>query len=256
MIRTILAAFITMIAPSAQEVRGTITGTVADPQGAIIVGAKVVARNLAIGSVTEAVTNETGLFVAPFLPIGRYQITASMAGFKSSLRDNIELRVGDRLQINFNLEVGAAAETITVSSEAALLDTATSSNGQVIDSAKIKDLPLLGRNPFLLAAISTGVQYTPTRGSRSNRPFDNGGMDSFSINGGRQTTNEFLLDGVPDTNTETTSPSNLSFVPSPDATEEFKVQTNTYDAQYGRTGGGVINVSLKAGTNDLHKIVC
>lgn len=255
MIRTILAALITMSALSAQEVRGTITGTVADPQGAIIVGAKVVARNLAIGSVTEALTNETGLFVAPFLPIGKYQITASMAGFKSSLRDNIELRVGDRLQINFSLEVGASAETITISSEAALLDTATASNGQVIDSAKVKDLPLLGRNPFLLAAISTGVQYSPTRGSRSNRPFDNGGMDSFSINGGRQTTNEFLLDGVPDTNTETTSPSNLSFVPSPDATEEFKVQTNTYDAQYGRTGGGVINVSLKAGTNNLHGVV-
>ncbi|MBL8222142.1 MAG: TonB-dependent receptor plug domain-containing protein, partial [Bryobacterales bacterium] len=118
-----------------------------------------------------------------------------------------------------------------------------------------RDLPLLGRNPFLLAAVSAGVQYTPTRQSRANRPFDNGGMDSFSINGGRQTTNEFLLDGVPDTNTETTAPSNLSFVPSPDATEEFKVQTNTYDAQYGRTGGGVVNVSLKAGANDFHGVV-
>jgi hypothetical protein len=77
-------------------------------------------------------------------------------------------------------------------------------------------------------------------------------MDNFSMNGGRQFTNEFLLDGVPDTNTETTGPSNLSFVPSPDATEEFKVQTNNYDAQYGRTGGGVVNVSLKSGTNQFH----
>lgn len=239
----------------AQEVRATIIGTVSDSQGAVIVGARVVARNAGTGAATEVTTNESGLFVAPFLPIGRYQVTVSMQGFKGALRDGVELRVGDRIQLNFTLEVGAAAETITVTGDAALLDTATSSNGQVIDGAKVKDLPLLGRNPFLLAAVSSGVQYTPTRGSRSNRPFDNGGMDSFSINGGRQTTNEFLLDGVPDTNTETTSPSNLSFVPSPDATEEFKVQTNTYDAQYGRTGGGVVNVSLKAGTNSLHGVL-
>ncbi|MBL8240246.1 MAG: TonB-dependent receptor [Bryobacterales bacterium] len=255
MLRTVLFALLALSAIHAQEVRATITGTVSDPQGSVIVGARILARNLANGAITEVSTNESGLFVAPFLPIGKYAVTASMTGFKSSLRNDVELRVGDRIQLNFALEVGAAAETITVTGDAALLDTASSSNGQVIDSAKVKDLPLLGRNPFLLAAISTGVQYSPTRGSRSNRPFDNGGMDSFSINGGRQTTNEFLLDGVPDTNTETTSPSNLSFVPSPDATEEFKVQTNTYDAQYGRTGGGVVNVSLKAGTNDLHGVL-
>ena len=132
------------------------------------------------------------------------------------------------------------------------MQTTPASKGQVLDSTKVRDLPLLGRNPFLLAAISAGVQYTPTRQSRSNRPFDNGGMDSFSMNGGRQFANEFLLDGVPDTNTETTGPTNLSFVPSPDATEEFRVQTNNYDAQYGRTAGGVVNVSLKSGTNALH----
>ncbi|HEU0119116.1 MAG TPA: TonB-dependent receptor [Bryobacteraceae bacterium] len=250
-----LFAFCAGLSLLAQEVRATVTGTVTDPQGAVVVGARITARNLGTGAIAEVTTNETGLYVAPFLPIGRYQLTVAMAGFKGAVVDALELRVGDRVQLNFTLEVGAAAETITVSGETVLLDTATSSNGQVIDSAKVKDLPLLGRNPFLLAAVSSGVQYSPTRGSRSNRPFDNGGMDSFSINGGRQTTNEFLLDGVPDTNTETTSPSNLSFVPSPDATEEFKVQTNTYDAQYGRTGGGVVNVSLKAGTNDLHSVL-
>jgi hypothetical protein len=239
----------------AQEVRATITGSVYDPQGSVIVGAKVTARALATGTVLEAVSNESGLYALPFIPIGKYTVTATMTGFKTAVRNDVELRVGDRARLDFTLEVGGIAEQVTVTSEAALLDTATASNGQVIDSAKVKELPLLGRNPFMLAAISAGVQYTPTRGSRSNRPFDNGGMDSFSINGGRQTTNEFLLDGVPDTNTETTSPSNLSYVPSPDATEEFKVQTNTYDAQYGRTGGGVVNVSLKAGTNQLHGVM-
>jgi hypothetical protein len=236
----------------AQEFRATLTGSVTDPQGAAVPGAKLEIRNLATNALTTASSNDSGVYVAPFLGVGDYSVTVTADGFKRALRESIELRVGDRVQVDFKLELGGVTEQVTVSAAAELLETTTASKGQVIDAAKVKDLPLLGRNPFLLAAISAGVQYIPTRGSRSNRPFDNGGMDSFSINGGRQTTNEFLLDGVPDTNTETTSPSNLSFVPSPDATEEFKVQTNTYDAQYGRTGGGVINVSLKSGTNDFH----
>lgn len=239
----------------AQEFRATITGTVTDAQGAVMPGVRVEARNLATGVSVEAVTNDAGIYVAPFLPLGRYVLRASAEGFKTAVREDVELRVGDRLQIDFRMELGGVTEQITVSAAAELLETTTASKGQVINAAAVRDLPLLGRNPFLLAAIATGVQYTPTRGSRSNRPFDNGGMDSFSMNGGRQFTNEFLLDGVPDTNTETTAPSNLSFVPSPDATEEFKVQTNTYDAQYGRTGGGVINVSLKSGTNDFHGVL-
>ncbi len=252
--RSLITFFLIAAAAQAQEVRATITGTITDPNGAVIPRAKVMARNSATGAAVDVTSNEAGLYVAPFLPIGRYQVAASAEGFKTSTRPEVELRVGDRIRIDFQLEIGGVTEQVTVTGETALLETSSASNGQVIDSAKVRDLPLLGRNPFLLAAISTGVQYTPARQSRSNRPFDNGGMDSFSINGGRQTTNEFLLDGVPDTNTETTAPSNLSFVPSPDATEEFKVQTNTFDAQYGRTGGGVVNVSLRAGTNDFHGV--
>ncbi|MGH9658045.1 MAG: TonB-dependent receptor domain-containing protein, partial [Bryobacteraceae bacterium] len=250
--RIYVALFAALSILSAQEFRAALIGTVSDSQGAVVPGAKIEIKNLETNAVVSTVSNETGNYVAPFIPVGRYTVAVTVEGFKRALRENLELRVGDRLQIDFKLEVGGVAESVTVVASAELLETTTASKGQVIDSLKVASLPLLGRNPFLLAAISNGVQYTPTRGSRSNRPFDNGGMDSFSINGGRQTTNEFLLDGVPDTNTETTSPSNLSFVPSPDATEEFKVQTNNYDAQYGRTGGGVINVSLKSGTNRLH----
>ena len=237
---------------AAQEFRATVTGTVTDQQGAAIPGASIEVRNLETNVAVSTVTNEAGSYVAPFLPTGQYTVAAAHQGFKRAVRERIELRVGDRLRVDFQMEIGGVTEQVTVTASVELLETTTASKGQVIDSAKVRDLPLLGRNPFLLAAVAAGVQYTPTRGSRSNRPFDNGGMDSFSINGGRQFTNEFLLDGVPDTNTETNSPSNLSFVPSPDATEEFKVQTNNYDAQYGRTGGGVINVSLKSGTNLLH----
>ena len=249
----ILIALLSIFAAllGAQEFRATISGTVTDQQSAIVPGATVEVKNLDTNATVTTVTNDSGNFVAPFLPTGRYTISVSVAGFKRAVRENILLRVGDRMQLDFQLEVGGVTEQVTVTAEAPLLETASASKGSVIDSAKVQDLPLLGRNPFMLAAVASGVQYTPTLASRSNRPFDNGGMDSYSINGGRQTTNEFLLDGVPDTNVETGSPSNLSFVPSPDATEEFKVQTNTYDAQYGRSGGGIINVSLKSGTNRL-----
>jgi len=237
---------------AAQEFRATITGTVTDPQGAVIPKVRIEGRNLETGALVTTQTNDSGIYVLPFVPPGFYQLSAALEGFKRAVRDRIEVRVGDRLRVDFQLELGGVTEQVIVLGEVELLETTTASKGQVVDAQKVSALPLLGRNPFMLAVVSTGVQYTPSMASRSSRPFDNGGMDNFSINGGRQFTNEFLLDGVPNTNTETTQPSNLSFVPSPDATEEFRVQTNTYDAQYGRTGGGVINVSLKSGTNNFH----
>lgn len=243
-------------APSfAQEARGTITGLVSDPSAAVLVGATVAVRHTSTNETAETITNTSGIYTLPFLRTGIYSITVTAPGFKTAVRDKVELRVGDRLAVNISMELGGMTEQVTISAEAELLQTASSNSGQVIDKSAVKDLPLLGRNPFMLAAIATGVQYTASRQSRANRPFDNGGMDSFAMNGGRQFTNEYLLDGVPNTNTETTGPSNLSFVPSPDATEEFKVQTNTYDAQYGRTGGGAINVSLKSGTNQYHGVL-
>ena len=216
--------------------------------------AAITVRNIATNATAATLSNESGVYSAPFLQPGQYTIEVQAPGFKRSLRQ-VELRVGDRVQIDFSLEVGAVAETVNVLAEAELLETATASRGQVINERAVQDLPLLGRNPFMLTTLSTGVQYTPALASRANRPFDNGGMDNFQINGGRGFTNEFLLDGVPNTNTEQNGPNNLSFVPSPDATSEFKVQTNIYDSQYGRTGGGVVNVSLKSGTNALHGAV-
>ncbi len=126
--------------------------------------------------------------------------------------------------------------------------------------ARAGDQPRAGAGPAAARPESRSCSRSSRRAcstrrrtaSRSNRPFDNGGMDNFQISGGRGFTNEFLLDGVPNTGTETNQPNNLSFVPSPDATAEFKVQTSIYDAQYGRTGGGVVNVVLKSGTNQFH----
>ena len=248
----LLSALALVMPGAAQENRATLVGSVNDPQGGAIPNATIKATNIETNSATTTTSNEAGLYSLPFLPVGRYRINVTATGMKTTVRDNIELRVGDRTQLDFQMEVGAVSETVTVTADTPLLESATASRGQVIDEEKVRDLPLLGRNPFLLAALASGVQITSSQGSISFRPFDNGGMDAISINGGRQRSNEFLIDGQPNTGTENGGIGALSFVPSPDAVQEFKVQSNTYDAQFGRTGGGTINVSLKGGTNQLH----
>jgi len=250
----ILSCFLVVAAAlplAGQEIRAGLFGTVTDPQGAVMPNVEIEARNLETNRLERTKTNEAGNYALPVLPVGRYAVTASLAGFKKAVRENLELRVGDRVQLDFRLELGALAEQITVTGEAELLQTATASRGQVVDSLKVADMPLLGRNPFMLAILSTGVQWVNTLQSRSARPFDNS-PGNMMINGGRSWTSEILLDGAPNTNTEADQLANVSFVPSPDATEEFKIQTNTYDAQFGRTGGGTISLVLKSGTNQLH----
>jgi len=249
---TVLVLLATVAAAGAQETGGAISGTILDQQKATLPGVTVTLRNESTNAELTTVTNEQGAFVHPFVPIGRYTMTATLEGFSTAKRGDVEVRVGDRLTIDLTLTVGNLTEEVVVSGGTPLLETSNAMRGQVIGREQVQDLPLLGRNPFSLAQLSPGVQYTPALASRSNRPFDNGGMDNFQISGGRGFTNEFLLDGVPNTGTETNQPNNLSFVPSPDATAEFRVQTSIYDAQYGRTGGGVVNVVTRSGSNQFH----
>jgi hypothetical protein len=178
----------------------------------------------------------------------RNRLTFTLDGFAPAARD-LELRAGDRLRVDLTLSVGARTEETTVVAETPLLETATATRSQVIDKEKVENLPLAGRNPYALAYTISGVTTQFTRPSISARPFDNGGMDAIAINGGRNRSNELLLDGAPNTSREGTSQGSLAFVPSPDAVQEVRVSTNTYDAQFGRTGGGVIAVSIRSGTN-------
>jgi hypothetical protein len=247
-----LAALI-VPAAFAQQYRATLTGTVTDPSGAKVPNVKVEVKSVGTGVTTTAITNENGTYETPFLQPGTYEITASSGGFKTQIRNNVELRVGDRLQNDFVMQVGGVSEQITVTSGVQQIETTTADLSQVIGAKSTSQLPLLGRNPFQLITVASGVQHTPALASRSDRPFDNGGMDSYNINGSRTFTNEFLLDGTPDNSSEGVgTPNNLTLAPPPDATSEFRVQTSTYDAQYGRTGGGTVNVGLKSGTNSFH----
>jgi len=241
----------------AQEFRAGITGIVKDSQGAVVPGAPIEAQNLATNDVSRTTTNDTGYYAFPVLPIGTYRVTATASGFKKVVRDKLELRVGDQVQQDFTLEVGAVTEAVTVSAGSELLQTVSSDKGQVVGEENVRDMPSVGRNPFLLGIEATGVQFDIGANalSRSVRPFDAGNnvAESMSINGGRTGASDLLLDGIPNTGVETgSSATNMAFVPNQDAVQEFRMESSNYDAQYGRTAGGTMTVSIKAGTNQYH----
>ena len=239
---------------AAQEFRGAITGTVFDQTGALVPNAKITVLNARTNISTQTISNNSGLYSLPLLAIGEYNLSLVAPGFKTFTK-SLELRGGDRLQIDAVLQLESTTGDVTVTGEAELLDTTKADSGQVIDSVKVHDLPLLGRNPFMLVTNSTGVLNPPNKGSIAFRPFDNGGMDAFQISGGRPQGNEYLIDGLADSTVEGGGPANIAYVPSPDMVAEFKVQTLLYDAQFGRTTGGVVSINLKSGGNMPHGVL-
>jgi hypothetical protein len=240
----------------AQEFRAGITGIVRDAQGAAVPKAAIEAANLETNEVSRTETNDSGYFAVPALGIGFYRVTATANGFKKAERARMELRSGDQVQVDFVLEIGAVQETVIVTAETELLQTTATDKGQVVDSINVEDIPSVARNPFMVGIVASGVQFDIGAGplSRAVRPFDAGNnvAESMSINGGRLGASDLLLDGLSNTGTETTTATNMGFVPSPDAVQQFRIQTSNYDAQYGRTAGGTVSVSIKSGTNAYH----
>ncbi len=231
-----------------QEFRATITGRVLDPNNAAVASATVTARNPRTNEAVSVTTNADGVYNIPFLQPGSYNITVEAAGFKKYVRDNQELQVGQTASIDVTLEVGAASETVTITGDAPLLEETKADRGNVIENRRIVELPLNARNPFMLSTLTPGITYNGP--AIYQRPFDNGAIADWSINGGLNRSNEFLLDGAP--NNSIQGGNNIAYVPPVDAVGEFKIITNSYDAQYGRTAGGVVNVQIKSGGNQYH----
>jgi hypothetical protein len=229
----------------AQETRGQILGRVVDPSGAVVVGATVKALNTATGVETSTVTNESGDYMLSYLIPGTYSITVTAPGFKSSVHKDIQVRVADRITINISLEVGQATDTIVVTGETPLVEAASASLGQVVDRRRIVDLPLKDGNPNMLAFLAPGVTNLSTGGW--TRPFDVNSPSAMAVNGTRTGTNEFTIDGGPNSQR-----GKVAYIPPTEAVQEFKIQTATFDASLGYTLGAVVNVSLKSGTNELH----
>jgi hypothetical protein len=231
----------------AQTTAGAIDGTVTDPSGGIIPGATITATNMDTTIAVKTTTDPAGNYVISPLHVGRYSILVEAPGFKKSLRSDITLNVQDRLRVDVVLEVGSVAETVEVGTTVAALETDASYLGQVVESQRIVDLPLNGRFFTRLAVLTAGTAPTPA-GARDE---NTGG---FSANGVRPYQNNYLLDGMDNNSLSEDLVSQQSFVvgPPPDAIQEFRVQTNSMSAEFGRSGGAVLNVTIKSGTNDLH----
>jgi hypothetical protein len=231
----------------AQKDAGAIVGLVRDPSGAVVTGAKVTVIDVDRGIEMKFETNSGGEYVASPLRIGRYSVTVEKEGFKKAVAGPVQVNIQDRVGVDLKLEPGMATETMTVTGQRPQLETETSELGQVVDSRRINALPLNGRNYSQLALLGAGVAPAEP-GSRVEESY------GFSANGARSLQNNFLLDGI-DNNANLGDVLNGSasvVQPSVDAIAEFKVETNSYSAEFGRGNGAIMNAVIKSGTNQIH----
>jgi hypothetical protein len=252
----LLAALLTIAfvpIAEAQVTTATILGTITDASGGILPGATVTTRNVETGLTRTLPSNDVGEYRVEFLPIGTYTVEVALDGFKTVRRSGIVLRVNDSVRVNISLEIGGLVDKVTVQAEAPDVNTATSEISKTIEFAAIQSLPIVDRNAYTLLDLTPGVQSNSngvasasvTAGSivlgfPEQRTLINGGAD-----GGTGSVNYYLDGGINMTGLRNTG----NILPSPDAIQEFKVQTNAYNAEYGRYSSGIINVLTKAGTN-------
>jgi hypothetical protein len=235
----------------AQSTTQSLQGLVTDNSGAVITGAKVTMTNQGTNVSVTTTTNETGNYSFPLVAVGDYTVKCEMQGFKTEVAKNLRLETAAQVRQDFKLDVGAVTESIEVAASSVLLNTENATVGAVIENRRIVELPLNGRNMQNLAVLVPGVQY----GIRTGLGDGTGGFpipgQAFAViaNGQRETNQVVSLDGVDAKDPRVhTAP----FVPSIEAIEEFKIQTNAYSAEYGFGGGAQVTITMKSGTNDLH----
>jgi len=234
----------------AQEARGSLVGRVVDSSGASIQGAAVVVTSKTMGTTQKVVTNETGFYQASYLIPGAYSVEVSVSGFSRFVQDPVEVRVNDRIELPITLQVGTSEQSVTVVGETPLLNTSSASLGTVIDARRVAELPVPHGNPMFLISLASGVSFN--RDARLDRPFEPTHIVGYSMDGTRANRSDVTLDGSVATATAGNGEVIASYVPPADIIQEFKVQTATFDASFGQTEGGVTNISIKAGTNQLH----
>ena len=236
-----------------QSDRGTITGTVADPTGDAVANAAIEARNVDSGAMYPVASTTTGNYTIGELPEGAYELTVSAPGFKKYVREGLTVLVAQTLRIDVVLEVGSIAESVTVTAEAALLKTESGEMSQNVSTERMDNLPLLPtgaaagnsgiRNPYAVIALLPGSFYAGTGTSANN--------STVQINGAPVNTETILVEGM-----DATNPIGQGLVqfnqPGTDAIQEWSVQTSNYAAEFGQSGGGIMNVTMKSGTNQFH----
>ena len=231
---------------SAQVITGQITGRVTDPSGAVIPGVQVAIRNVETGFERPTQTNQEGYYTAPLLPPGTYRISVRIEGFRPAARSGLSLAVDQVARIDFALEVGGLAEAVEVSGAAPVVESESGALGTAVERKSIVDLPLNTRNPFQLALLTPGVLPAKNFGDAFNS------SSRFQMNGGRGMTSDVQVDGISNATPGAFARTFIAIFPSPDSIQEFKVQSNSFSAEYGRTGGGIVNMILRSGTNTFH----
>ena len=232
----------------AQGDRGTITGTIADPAGAVVANAPVEARNPSTGSVTQVASTATGNYTLANLPAGQYELKVTVPGFKTYVRQNIDVQVAQTLRIDIALEVGSASESVTVTAEVSLLKTESGDLSHNVESARLNALPVLGlgeaaagtsgiRNPLAVTQLAPGTYYKANSDVR--------------VNGAPANTQSIRVEGMESAN-GLMSFAQAQTQPSVDAIQELTIQTSNFAAEYGQAGGGVFNFTMKSGTNQFH----
>jgi len=245
---TLLTA-ISCTAIRAQEVRATIGGRVTDAQGAVVPGAVVTVTSDDTAVKLDTQTNSQGNWTVQFLLPGHYRFTVTAPGFKTEQRSGITLQTADNKQLDVQLEVGSASQSVDVTAEAPLIDTTTATSGTVITSEEISEMPSQSHVATLLATLSPGVIAQDQNGNVVHM-WSYIGASQFTADGGRNNiySNNYMLDGMPDTK----AGGYVSFIPPMDSLQEFRVQTNAYDAAIGRQAGSTVNMQTKSGTKDYH----
>src|SRR5262245_16198336 len=233
----------------APQFKANLNGSVTDAQGAVVPGVTVTVTNSDSSVSVESVTDSTGAFSVKDVVPGRYKVTAALSGFKTFVRDGIVLHTAETATIAIKLELGRVEETVTVSAALSELETNQSVLSQTMDNKKVSELPLNGRQVYMLLQLTSGTLFTQqtfgATGFSGTRAWDVNG--SVTIHGSRTGNNEFLIDGAANAGT-----GGWSYAPQVDAIEELTVDSASTDASYGRTSGGVVNLTLKSGTNQLH----
>lgn len=229
-----------------QSFQGGIRGLVTDAGGGAVAGAKVSLIDQGTNAIRASLTNETGEYVFNGVVPAMYTVSAESPSFKKFERKGVTVGTQQFVTIDMKLEVGQVTESVMVTEEVPVIETANASAGQLIDRQKLIDLPNLGRNPFMMAKVAQNV--VAVGNPRFNRMQDQSGSSQISLAGGPVRGNNYLLDGIPITD----STNRAVIIPTLEAVQEVKVQANTYDAEMGRTGGGMFNTFLKSGSNELH----
>jgi hypothetical protein len=246
----VVAALVAAPATIAQETRGKITGRVTDTSKAVIPGATITVTDATRGTTANATSNELGLFQVSYLLPGTYTVAVELTGFRKHVQQRVIVETGVTVNLPVILEIGGVQEAVNVSAETPLMRTSDANLGLVVDQARLASLPLIHGDPYKIMGLASGVTFSGS--VRLDRPFEPSHITNYAYNGTRGLRSDLLIDGVPSTATANANEVIATYVPPSDLVQEMKVQTATFDAQFGNTEGGVTSMSIKSGTNKLH----